>query len=30
MWDWGQGTVRIGLDGEVVELRPGERRELTL
>jgi trehalose/maltose hydrolase-like predicted phosphorylase len=28
--DWGEGTVRIGLDGEVFELRPGDRRELKL
>lgn len=28
--DWGDGTVRIGLGGEVVELHPGERRRLAL
>ena len=28
VWDWGEGSVRIGLDGDVVELRPGERRQL--
>ena len=28
--DWGEGVVRVGLDGEVVELRPGQRRQLSL
>jgi alpha,alpha-trehalase len=28
--DWGEGAVRVGLGGEVVELRPGERRRLAL
>ena len=28
--DWGEGAVRVGLDGEVVELQPGERRHLAL
>lgn len=28
--EWGEGPVRVGLDGEVVELDPGEQRELTL
>ena len=27
---WGEGTVRVGLGGEVTELRPGECRQLTL
>ncbi len=30
VWDWGDGTVRIGLDGKVLELQPGERRQLAL
>jgi len=30
LWDWGEGAVRIGLDGEVIELHPGERRQLAL
>ena len=28
--DWGEGTVRIRLDGEVIELHPGEERKMTL
>jgi alpha,alpha-trehalase len=28
--DSGEGAVRVGLDGEVVELSPGDRRQLTL
>ena len=28
--DWGDGAVRVGLDGKVVELHPGERRQLRL
>ena len=28
--EWGEGTVRVGLDGEVIELNPGEPRQLTL
>jgi alpha,alpha-trehalase len=28
--DSGQGTVRVGLNDEVVELSPGDRRQLTL
>ncbi len=28
--EWGEGPVRVGLDGEVVELAPGEQRQLTL
>ena len=27
---WGEGAVRVGLAGEVVELHPGERRQLEL
>jgi len=27
---WGDGTARVGLDGEVGELAPGERRQMTL
>ncbi len=30
VWDWGEGTVRVGLEGKVVELQPGERRQLAL
>jgi alpha,alpha-trehalase len=28
--DWGVGAVRVGLGGKVVELHPGERRQLRL
>ncbi len=28
--DWGEGTVCVGLNGEVFELSPGDRRQLTL
>jgi trehalose/maltose hydrolase-like predicted phosphorylase len=28
--DWGEGTVRVGLGGDVVELHPGELRRLAL
>ena len=28
--DWGEGAVRVGLGGEVIELHPGERRQLAL
>ena len=28
--DWGEGAVRVGLEGEVIELSPGERRQLEL
>jgi trehalose/maltose hydrolase-like predicted phosphorylase len=28
--DWGDGAVRVGLGGKVVELHPGERRQLRL
>jgi trehalose/maltose hydrolase-like predicted phosphorylase len=28
--DSGEGTVRVGLNDEVVELAPGDRRQLTL
>jgi trehalose/maltose hydrolase-like predicted phosphorylase len=27
---WGDGAARVGLDGEVAELAPGERRQMTL
>jgi alpha,alpha-trehalase len=28
--DWGAGTVLVGLDGDVAELGPGERRQMDL
>jgi trehalose/maltose hydrolase-like predicted phosphorylase len=28
--DWGEGTVSVGLDGEVAQLSPGDRRHLAL
>jgi alpha,alpha-trehalase len=28
--EWGEGPVRVGLDGDVVELYPGQQRQLTL
>lgn len=28
--DWGDGSARVGLDGEFAELAPGERRQMTL
>ena len=28
--DWGEGSARVGLDGEIAELAPGERRQMTL
>ena len=28
--DWGDGTVRVGLGGKVIELHPGDRRQLGL
>jgi alpha,alpha-trehalase len=28
--DWGEGTVRVGLDNDVIELKPGERRHFVL
>ena len=28
--DWGEGTVRVGMGGEIVELHPGELRRLAL
>ncbi len=28
--DWGDGAVRVGLGGKVIELHPGERRQLRL
>ena len=28
--DWGEGSARVGLDGEIAELAPGERRRMTL
>ncbi len=28
--DWGEGSALVGLDGEIAELAPGERRRMTL
>jgi alpha,alpha-trehalase len=28
--DWGEGAVRVGLDNDVMELKPGERRHFVL
>jgi alpha,alpha-trehalase len=28
--EWGEGSARVGLDGQVAELAPGERRQMTL
>ncbi len=28
--DWGEGSARVGLDGKVAELAPGQRRQMTL
>jgi hypothetical protein len=28
--EWGEGSARVGLDGQVAELAPGEPRQMTL
>ncbi len=28
--DWGEGSARVGLDGQMAELAPGERRQMAL